>query len=153
MLMIFQSTTYQYSVADWVKNHRVHHKYSDTDADPHNASRGFWYSHIGWVIYDNHPAFVEASSKTDISDLLADPILNFQHKYYGFMIALFTIAIPILCPMYFWGETFENSLFFTTIFRFVAVSNATFLINSAAHMIGLRPYDRFEFNSTAKLRC
>lgn len=39
----------------WVRDHRQHHKYSDTDADPHNASRGFFFSHIGWLMSKKHP--------------------------------------------------------------------------------------------------
>lgn len=39
----------------WVRDHRQHHKYSDTDADPHNASRGFFFSHVGWLMSKKHP--------------------------------------------------------------------------------------------------
>lgn len=28
------------SVFDWVRHHRIHHNFSDTDAEPHNANRG-----------------------------------------------------------------------------------------------------------------
>ena len=31
--------------------HRWHHKHSDTPRDVHSARlRGFWYSHVGWVL-------------------------------------------------------------------------------------------------------
>lgn len=39
----------------WVRDHRQHHKFSDTDADPHNANRGFFFSHIGWLLSKKHP--------------------------------------------------------------------------------------------------
>lgn len=39
LLMTFHTTTLQFSIIWWARDHRVHHKYSDTDADPHNASR------------------------------------------------------------------------------------------------------------------
>ena len=35
----------------WVGHHRQHHQFSDTENDPHNANRGFWWSHIGWMLY------------------------------------------------------------------------------------------------------
>ena len=35
---------------DWVRDHRVHHKYSETDADPHNSNRGFFFAHVGWLM-------------------------------------------------------------------------------------------------------
>ncbi|KAJ8723406.1 hypothetical protein PYW08_003318 [Mythimna loreyi] len=40
LLMILNSIAFQNSAIDWVRDHRLHHKYSDTDADPHNATRG-----------------------------------------------------------------------------------------------------------------
>ena len=36
----------QKNIYYWVRDHRVHHKYSDTDADPHNSHRGFWFAHM-----------------------------------------------------------------------------------------------------------
>ena len=34
----------------WAGNPRAHHRYSDTDRDPHSATRGFWWSHVGWIL-------------------------------------------------------------------------------------------------------
>ena len=36
--MLLTSIANQGSIYDWVRNHRTHHKYSETDADPHNVS-------------------------------------------------------------------------------------------------------------------
>lgn len=66
---------------DWARNHRVHHKYSDTDADPHNASRGFFFSHIGWLMVRKHPDVLEKGKGVDFSDLLQDSVVVFQRKY------------------------------------------------------------------------
>ncbi|KAJ8721564.1 hypothetical protein PYW07_002339 [Mythimna separata] len=46
LLVSFFTMAYQYSCISWVRIHRMHHKYSDTDADPHNAKRGLFFSHI-----------------------------------------------------------------------------------------------------------
>lgn len=64
----------------WVRDHRLHHKYSDTDADPHNARRGFFFSHMGWLMVRPHPAVVKEGRKIDLSDLKADPLIMFQKK-------------------------------------------------------------------------
>lgn len=40
LLTIFQTMAFQNHIYEWVRDHRVHHKFTDTDADPHNASRG-----------------------------------------------------------------------------------------------------------------
>lgn len=42
-LMIGQSLAGQHTIFSWSRDHRVHHKFSDTDADPHNCKRGFFF--------------------------------------------------------------------------------------------------------------
>lgn len=55
---------------------------------------------------------------------------------------LVCFIIPTVIPMYFWGETFKNS-FFLNLFRYTVTLNCTWLVNSAAHMYGQKPYDKF----------
>jgi stearoyl-CoA desaturase (delta-9 desaturase) len=64
----------------WVRDHRQHHKYTDTDADPHNATRGFFFSHCGWLMVRKHPDVIAKGKTIDLSDLEADPIVRFQKK-------------------------------------------------------------------------
>ena len=58
----------------------MHHKYSETDADPHNAKRGFFFAHIGWLLVKKHPDVKAKGQHLDLSDLHADPVLRFQRK-------------------------------------------------------------------------
>lgn len=39
LLTIFNTIAFQDCAIHWARDHRVHHKYSETDADPHNATR------------------------------------------------------------------------------------------------------------------
>ena len=55
LLMIMNSIANQGPIYHWARDHRVHHKYSETDADPHNATRGFFFAHMGWLIVKKHP--------------------------------------------------------------------------------------------------
>lgn len=80
-LIVINTIAFQDSVFNWVRDHRMHHKYSETDADPHNTSRGFFYSHIGWLLVKKHPDVTEKGKGLDLSDIRADPIVMFQHKY------------------------------------------------------------------------
>lgn len=64
----------------WVRDHRQHHKYSDTDGDPHNSSRGFWFSHIGWLMMKKHPEVIAKGKLINMSDIEADPLIMFQKK-------------------------------------------------------------------------
>lgn len=70
----------QNDIIEWARDHRVHHKFSESDADPHNAKRGFFFSHIGWLLVRKHPDVKTKGKQLDISDLLADPVLRFQRK-------------------------------------------------------------------------
>ena len=36
-LMLMGSIANQYTIYRWVRDHRTHHKFSETDADPHNV--------------------------------------------------------------------------------------------------------------------
>lgn len=80
MLLFFQTIAIQNSVIEWVRDHRTHHKFSDTDGDPHNSQRGFFFSHMGWLMCKKHPEVLEQGSKIDMSDLTSVAMLAMQHK-------------------------------------------------------------------------
>nr|XP_031825342.1 stearoyl-CoA desaturase 5-like [Nomia melanderi] len=125
----------------WLRDHRTHHKYSETAADPHDATRGFFFSHIGWLMMKRHPAVKEYGSKIDMSDILADPVITFFDKYYEIIMIWLAFVFPTLLPVYLWGETWYVS-FHATVIRYVFSLHATFAVNSFAHMWGNRPYNR-----------
>lgn len=80
ILMIANTVARQLPIWGWAQIHRQHHKYTDTDADPVNAKRGFFFSHIGWLCVNKHPMVLEKKDSIDMSDLRADPIVMFQKK-------------------------------------------------------------------------
>lgn len=49
--------------------------------------------------------------------------------------------IPTFVPWYVWGESLWVAYFVPVVLRYTLVLNATWLVNSAAHMWGNRPYD------------
>jgi len=61
-LAILQTFTFQNSIYIWARDHRVHHKHSDTDADPYNINRGFLFSHLGSYVMKKSPEFKEKGS-------------------------------------------------------------------------------------------
>lgn len=126
----------------WSRDHRVHHKYSDTDADPHNSKRGFFFSHIGWLCFRKNPEVIKRGNELDLSDLLADPVVSFQRRYYKSVVLLLCFVLPSVIPTILWGESFINSFLIATVMRHVLVYHQTFCINSVAHMWGNRPYDK-----------
>lgn len=141
LLAIFNSMAFQNDVIEWARDHRVHHKYSETDADPHNAKRGFFFSHVGWLLVRKHPEVKDKGKLLHIDDLLQDPVLQFQRKYYVPSVILLCFIIPTLVPVYLFGESFVISYFVCALLRYCVTLNSTWLVNSAAHMWGWRPYD------------
>ncbi|XP_029425467.1 acyl-CoA desaturase isoform X2 [Nannospalax galili] len=141
-LIIANTMAFQNDVYEWARDHRAHHKFSETHADPHNSRRGFFFSHVGWLLVRKHPAVKEKGGKLDMSDLEAEKLVMFQRKYYKPGLLLMCFILPTLVPWYYWGETFLNSLYVSTFLRYTAVLNATWLVNSAAHLYGYRPYDK-----------
>lgn len=79
-LMLCQSLAFQNSIYEWTRDHRVHHKFTDTNADPHNSRRGFFFAHMGWLMCKKHPDVKEKGKQIDMSDLEADPVVMFQKK-------------------------------------------------------------------------
>ena len=78
--MTLLTLLFQNDIIEWARDHRVHHKYSETDADPHNAKRGFFFAHIGWLLVRKHPDVKAKGKSLDLSDLFADPVCRFQRK-------------------------------------------------------------------------
>lgn len=141
-LAFCNTLAFENSVIEWSRDHRVHHKYSETDADPHNATRGFFFSHMGWLLCKKHPDVKKYGKKIDISDLYADPITRFQDKYYMILMPLVCFILPVPVPVLLWNETWLNA-FCLNIFRYIFTLHASWLVNSAAHMWGDRPYDKY----------
>lgn len=142
ILACLQSLAFENSIYEWSRDHRVHHKYSETNADPHNAMRGFFFAHVGWLLCRKHPDVKTKGKQIDLSDLTADPIVRLQHKYYLLSISIFCFLLPTLIPYLLWSETLYNSFYICALLRYVVTLHATWLVNSAAHMWGRRPYDR-----------
>lgn len=141
ILMILQSMAFQTHIYGWVRNHRVHHKFTDTDADPHNATRGFFFSHVGWVMMRKHPDVAIKGKTVDMIDVEADPVVQFQKKYYGILVIITSFLIPTFIPWYFWNESIWVSWFTAGMFRHCASLQFTFFVNSIAHRWGTKPYD------------
>jgi len=128
---ILGTGAFSMSVIDWAKDHRTHHKYTDTDKDPYDSTKGLWYSHMGWLMW------AREMPKADVRDLEADPLLRFQHKHFPEMGFLVGLILPILITGFGWQD-WEGG-FYVAIIRIVVVHNSIFSINSLAHWAGDTP--------------
>ena len=125
----------QGTVRDWIRHHRYHHMGSDTVNDPHNARRGFWYSHIGWI-FIKQPAFSDDKRGQRLTrDIDSNRWLSF--------LSIPAVAIGIqvifgLTLLWFGGLSW---LLWGVFARLVAVYHATWFVNSATHKWGYRNFD------------
>ncbi|XP_063389817.1 acyl-CoA Delta(11) desaturase-like isoform X1 [Cydia fagiglandana] len=141
LLMLFQSLAYQHSALRFARDHRAHHKFSDTDADPYNPARGFFFAHIGWLLVRKHPQAITRGKGIHVDDLYQNPVLVFQNKYSFHLTSLLAFVLPALVPTYFWQESVTTA-HHVSVVRVLAVWHAFFTTNSAAHSHGYRPYDK-----------
>lgn len=110
---------------DWVGLHRMHHKFSDTAPDPHDSNRGFWWSHMGWMLF-NIPADKDIPRYTQ--DIKDDPFYLFCQKY----LILMQLVLGLL--LYLWGGW--SFVVWGIFVRLVFVFHCTWFVNSATHKFG-----------------
>jgi len=136
LYLIFSSMALQNSALVWCSGHRIHHLHvDDNDRDPYSAGRGFWFSHIGWMLRyypSGNPDFSNAR------DLERDPLLAFQHRHY-LAIAIGVNVGLTLGAGFLVGDVW-GTFILAGLLRVVLSHHLTFLINSLAHMWGSRPY-------------
>ncbi len=126
----------QNDVLHWASDHRRHHQHvDDNDRDPYSAGRGFWFSHIGWILR-NYPSAKEDFS--NVKDLQQDPIVRWQHKHYLSLLLIMNIALPAFLG--FLNGDIIGCLLLAGLLRLVLSQHLTWLINSIAHMWGNQTY-------------
>lgn len=132
--LFFGGGTFEMSALDWCSQHRDHHKYTDTERDPYASTKGFFYSHVGWLLF-----WIHDINHSNCRDLQARPLVVHQHRYYYYWALLAGIFLPfILCASL---GSVVGALVFAVCFRIVLSYQATFCINSVCHIIGSKLYD------------
>ena len=126
----------QHGPIDWVGLHRHHHKFSDTDADHHDSNKGFWWSHMGWMLEDV-PALAAVPRLT--GDLAADPYYRWLNRWF------LALQLP-LAALLFWIGTATGAGGWALVLwgiplRLVLVYHVTWLVNSATHCWGEATHD------------
>ena len=135
---IFGAGSFQNSIIEWCSDHRRHHKMTDSEDDPYSASRGFWYSHIGWILMEEENFTNDFSN---VKDLQESKIIMWQHRNVFLIGALSGLILPAIIGLAIGGISGAIGCFvWAGLARVVFVHHGTFLINSAAHIWGTQPY-------------
>lgn len=112
------------SIKWWCRGHRAHHRYTDTDLDPYNAHKGFFYSHIGWMLVKPR----RRPGVADVSDLSKNPVVRWQHRHYLTLILVCGFLIPTVIPWLLWGDA-RGGYVYAGVLRLCFVHHVRFTVN------------------------
>ncbi len=132
-LLFFGTLAVQGSVLRWAFDHRLHHTFIDGERDPYGTPQGFWQSHILWMFTHGEPF-----DDRFLGELKEDKLLQFQHKYFGWLIAATNILV-VLFVGWLTGD-YIGSFVFIFLLRLFLAHHCTWFINSLAHIWGSKPY-------------
>mmetsp|Transcript_4546 Transcript_4546/g.11090 ORF Transcript_4546/g.11090 Transcript_4546/m.11090 type:complete len:2751 (-) Transcript_4546:1570-9822(-) len=152
LLMIANSIANQGSIYHWARDHRTHHINSDTESDPHDSNRGWFYAHMGWLLVEKPEKVRLAGRKVDVQDLQKDALVMFQKKTDPWWNFAWCFAVPAFVSVFGWGETLWNGFLYAGVLRYVYVLHCTWSVNSIVHTdFGPSPYDPSEPPSESRL--
>ena len=127
----------------WASHHRHHHAHSDGPEDVHSpVQRGFWYSHLGWILGSK---FHETNERL-IAGFLKYRELRWLNRYH--------IVPPVLLAaiVYAFGEWMRRAhpatgvtglqmLVWGFLISTILLYHGTFTVNSLAHVWGSRRFN------------
>lgn len=118
----------------WVSGHRLHHAHSEDDLkDPHSANKGFWWSHMLWLMYKNEAFFDYEQYRKAAPDIDRDPYYRWLNRNF----LLLQVALGIL--LYALGGW--SFVIYGIFVRAVVLWHCTWFVNSATHFWGYRSFD------------
>jgi stearoyl-CoA desaturase (delta-9 desaturase) len=146
LLMILGCMAGQSSPFFWIATHRLHHRHSDTDGDPHSPFiangrslglwRGFLHAHAGW--FRSHGSGYPMET---IPDLLRRADLTRIDRCW-FLWYLVGLAIPAGVGYAIGGTAYDALIGFLCggLLRHFVTIQTTCCVNSVNHLWGSRPY-------------
>jgi stearoyl-CoA desaturase (delta-9 desaturase) len=130
ILIILDTLAGEGSIIAFAGIHKLHHRYSDTEHDPHNPHTHLWQTF-----------FLQSDTKKFdarlVKDLLSDPWLVFQHKNYFKIQIVIILSFALMSPVILWYYAINVLLTVWT----------DFVVNVPCHLWGKTTY---ELNNTSK---
>ena len=131
--LLFGAAALQSPVTIWASEHRDHHRFVDQDRDPYCAKKGFFWAHVGWILYRS-----DSRSLDNVADLRHKPFVSTQERLHIALGMTVGFGLPFLIGLSYdrpWG-----GLLWGGLLRLVVAHHWTFLVNSAGHFLGRQPY-------------
>ena len=132
-LLFISAGAFQGSALKWSSDHRIHHRFEDTDKDPYSIKKGFFYAHMGWMMLHE-----SVSLPIQAPDLLKNKLVKHQHDNYLFWSIFVGYFLPFIVG-YFLGNAVLGIIIAGGI-RIFLTQQSTFFVNSLSHTLGNTPY-------------
>lgn len=132
-LSIFATMSIQDSPDKWVATHRMHHKFTETEQDPHTTNKGFLWAQIGWIVWGTAQDHDRKTLQKYVPDLMKDKghALISRFYYLPIIVSAFILLAIGGWSMVVWG-----------VFARVVVGwHTTWFVNSLSHIYGSRPHE------------
>ena len=141
--LVFGACAFENSCLDWASDHRRHHKHVDHDDDPYDISKGFFWAHIGWLLFKLNPE----PPMDNVNDLRKDKLVMWQHRWVHWIGLVVGLILPAALG-YAWNgwmgmNPWQGALggfLIAGVARVVVAQHCTFFINSLCHTVGRQPY-------------
>jgi stearoyl-CoA desaturase (delta-9 desaturase) len=131
-LTVFGTMSMQDSPDKWVATHRIHHKFTEADGDPHSTRSGFWWAQIGWVVRGTAQDHDSSTLQRYVPDLLKDRGHVLISRLYFLPLIASAVILFLIggWQLVVWG-----------VFARVVVGwHTTWFVNSLSHLYGTRPH-------------
>ena len=141
-LAIAGSLAIEKPVITWVADHRRHHKYSDSEGDPHSPwrfgtdaralAKGLAYAHIGWMFGGEI-----TSEEKFCPDWLADSDVAAISRWFPWLVTVSVLAPALIGGL--WSMSWQGAVtafFWATLVRIAFLHHITWSINSICHTFG-----------------
>jgi len=166
IFLLLGSASLEGDAIHWCSNHRMHHRYENTDKtlDPYSIQRycnedckiicrkphmilNFLNAHILWFLHKETDRYIYEKSRV-IKEMKNNEwkkdndILLFQKKYYFIISILLSIIIPIGISRKYFNDPWDSAIG-AALSRIVFVWQGTFCVNSLCHLIGRRGDNKY----------
>lgn len=151
-LAVLGVCTLQDTPACWVAMHRIHHKHSDEQPDPHSPLVNFLWGHCGWLMYTNREFKNVNQYERFARDVLRDRFYMKLERggvwlwiYLGSMAVFYAGGFLV---GWWWGGTAmagvqlgSSWVVWGVFVRTVLTWHITWSVNSVTHVWGYRNYE------------
>ena len=125
----------------WAAHHRIHHRQSDSDKDPHSPQKkGVIWSHMLWFMTED----AKVTPMKEVPDLHKLPELRFLNRFHWIPVVLLATSCYLLGETDWATENFSATGIQWLIWGFIvpttALYHATYTVNSLAHLFGKRRF-------------